>query len=316
MNNFEAEDQAELKEFQAEERKCTMNNYSIFGEGNVDIVIEMGLGACIAEWELLANELSKDHSVLVYERAGINHSDKSDKERSPSNIAKELMDLIKEIPHNEKIVVIGHSQGGLYAGEFCGIYPEIVKGLILLDPLSKDDNRFKIELTTKELKKSGVDKSKNFIILETLARLGLKGLVKRVMCQAPPFYYADFSREQKEEILNSLVNTTHLHTCIEEYRLAHDDAVLQNMVSKDDYPDIPIILVTHSSEEAIKENMEFGRNSRPFAVRVEKLWQEIMKEYLDYSERTIWIQAKKGTHYIHLTEPEIIIESVKDIMQN
>jgi pimeloyl-ACP methyl ester carboxylesterase len=293
-----------------------MNNYKIFGNRTVDIVIEMGLGACIAEWESLAEELGKDHGVLVYERAGINHSDKSDKERTPTNIAKELMNLLDEIPHDEKIVIIGHSQGGLYAVEFCGIYPEIVKGLILLDPLSVEDNRFKKELTAKELKKSGADKSKNFIILETLARLGLKGLVKKIMIQAPPFYYAGFSEEQKEDILNSLVNITHLRTSREEYRLAHDEEALRNMVSKDDYPDIPIILVTHSSEEAIKENMEFGRNSRPFAVRIEELWQEIMKDYLDYSERAIWIQAKKSTHYIHLTEPEIIVESVDNIMQS
>jgi len=290
-----------------------MNNYKIFGNKTVDIVIEMGLGACIAEWESLARKLSEDHGVLVYERAGINHSDKSDKERTPMNIAKELMNLLDEIPHYEKLVVIGHSQGGLYAAEFCGIYPEIVKGLILLDPLSIEDNRFKKELTAKELKKSGADKSKNFNVLETLTKFGMKGLVKKAMCQAPPFYYASFSEEQKEDILNSLVNITHLRTCREEYRLAHDDAVLSNMVSKDNYPDIPIILVTHSSEEAIKENMEFGRNSRPFAVRIEQLWQEIMKVYLGYSEKAIWIQAKKSTHYIHLTEPEIIVESLNKV---
>ena len=290
-----------------------MNNYTIFGSKTVDIVIEMGLGACIAEWESLARELGKNHGVLVYERAGINHSDKSDEERTPTNIAEELKRLIDEIPHDEKIVIIGHSQGGMYASEFCGIYPEIVKGLILLDPLSIEDNRFKKELTARELKKSGTDKSKNFIILEMLTKLGLKGVVKKVMSQAPPFYYAGFSEEQKEDILNSLVNITHLNTCREEYRLAHDDEALRNMVSKNKFPDIPIILVTHSSEEAIRENMEFGRNSRSFAVRIEQLWQEIMKVYLDYSERAIWMQAKKSTHYIHLTEPELIIESVNNL---
>ncbi len=292
-----------------------MNNYKIFGSKTVDIVIEMGLGACIAEWESLAGELGKDHGVLVYERAGINYSDKSDKERTPTNIAKELMDLLDEVPHDEKIVIIGHSQGGLYASEFCGLYPETVKSLILLDPLSTEDNRFKKELTAKELKRSGVDKGKNFIILETLTRLGLKGLVKKMMSQAPPFYYASFSEKQKEDILNSLANITHLQTCREEYRLAHDEEALRNMVSKDDYPGIPIILITHSSEEAIRENMEFGTNSRPFAVRIEQLWQEIMKDYLGYSERARWIQAKKSTHYIHLTEPEIVIECVNNIMQ-
>ena len=200
-----------------------MNNYTIFGSKTVDIVIEMGLGACIAEWESLARELGKNHGVLVYERAGINHSDKSDEERTPTNIAEELKRLIDEIPHDEKIVIIGHSQGGMYASEFCGIYPEIVKGLILLDPLSIEDNRFKKELTARELKKSGTDKSKNFIILEMLTKLGLKGVVKKIMSQAPPFYYAGFSEEQKEDILNSLVNITHLSTCREEYRLAHED---------------------------------------------------------------------------------------------
>ena len=150
-----------------------MNNYTIFGSKTVDVVIEMGLGACIAEWESLARELGKNHGVLVYERAGINHSDKSDEERTPTNIAEELKRLIDEIPHDEKIVIIGHSQGGMYASEFCGIYPEIVKGLILLDPLSIEDNRFKKELTARELKKSGTDKSKNFIILEILAILRL-----------------------------------------------------------------------------------------------------------------------------------------------
>lgn len=56
------------------------------------------------------------------------------------------------------------------------------------------------------------------------------------------------------------------------------------MISKEDYPDIPIVLITHSSEEAIKENMEFGRNERSFATRVEELWQDIMKDYMDYSK--------------------------------
>ena len=59
--------------------------------------------------------------------------------------------------------------------------------------------------------------------------------------------------------------------------------------------------------------MEFGRTSRPFAVKIEELWQEIMKDYLGYSKRSLWIHAKKGSHYIHLTEPEIIVESVNRI---
>jgi pimeloyl-ACP methyl ester carboxylesterase len=286
-----------------------MNNYKIYGEPIVDIVIEMGLGACISEWETFATELGKSHGVLVYERAGINHSKKSDKERTPTNIAIELKMLLDNVPHEEKIIVIGHSQGGLYASEFCGLYPEMIRRLILVDPLSKTDVRFKKELTPKELKQSGADKSKNFDILRIMTKLGLKGVIKKTMSQAPPFYYAGFTEEQRIDILNSYVNITNLETCREEYRLAHDESVLNKMVSKEDYPDIPIVLITHSSEEAIKENMEFGRNERSFAVRVEELWQDIMKDYMDYSKNVTLIQADKSTHYIHLIEPEIIISA-------
>ncbi|MCR5626992.1 MAG: alpha/beta hydrolase [Lachnospiraceae bacterium] len=286
-----------------------MNNYKIFGNPSVDVVIEMGLGACIAEWEALATELGKSHGVLVYERAGINHSNKNNKERTPTNIAMELKMLLDTVSHEEKIVVIGHSQGGLYASEFCGLYPEMIKRLILLDPLSKTDIRFKKELTPKELKRSGADKSKNFDILRIMAKLGLKGLIKKIMCQAPPFYYAQFTEEQRIDILNSFVNITNIDTCREEYRLSHDESILNKMVLKEDYPDIPIVLITHSSEEAIKENIEFGRNDRSFAIREEELWQDVMKDYMDYSKNVSWMQAKKSTHYIHLIEPEIIISA-------
>lgn len=289
--------------------KKKMNYYKIYGNPTIDVVIEMGLGACIAEWETFATELGKSHGVLVYERAGINHSKKSDKERTPTNIAIELKMLLDTVSHEEKIVVIGHSQGGLYASEFCGLYPEMIQRLVLLDPLSKTDVRFKKELTPKELKRSGADKSKSFDLLRIMAKLRLKSIIKKAMCQAPPFCYAQFTEEQRIDILNSLVNITNLDTCREEYRLAHDESVLNKMISKEDYPDIPIVLITHSSEEAIKENMEFGRNERSFAIRVEELWQDIMKDYMDYSKNVTWMQADKSTHYIHLIEPEIIISA-------
>lgn len=42
----------------------------IYGEGKVTLVIEMGLGAVMAEWQHLAKRLSQRHTVLLYQRAG------------------------------------------------------------------------------------------------------------------------------------------------------------------------------------------------------------------------------------------------------
>ncbi len=287
-------------------------NYQIFGEGLVNIVVEMGLGSCIGEWEPLAGLLAKEnHTVLVYERAGINHSEASAEKRKPQQIAEELHELLKSIPHAEKIIILAHSQGGLYAQQFCRLYPDIVEKLILLDPLSASDNEFKEKLSVEEYKKSGVDKILNFKIMYRLARLKLGFITKAMLKKAPPFYYYhSFTKEETEDILNCVKNPVHAQTVIEEYELAHMDENIKHLQSKGQFPDIPLILVTHASNLAIQENMLFGNNTKEFAEKVENMWQQIMKEYLTFSTASQWISATKSTHYIHLTEPELVEDLV------
>lgn len=147
--------------------------YKIFGSGKVNIIVESSLNSCIGEWWHLAESLSENNTVLLYERAGYGESTKSSLERSPKNVAKELHKLISLIDHEEKIIFIGHSQGGLYIQQYARLYPETLKGLILIDPLSANDNSWKELLTEEEYKKSGADKFRNYRIGYILTRLGL-----------------------------------------------------------------------------------------------------------------------------------------------
>lgn len=291
-----------------------MHNYKVVGEKPVDIIIEMGLGSCISEWIPMTELLKENHGVLLYERAGINKSDASIDERTPHNIAIELFQLLKKINHSEKVIIIAHSQGGLYAQQFCRLYSYMVKGLILIDPLSARDNTFKESLSKKEYKKSGVDKSGNFKIMKILSKLRLGFISKMILKNAPPLYYCSYySQEQINEILSCADNVLHASTALEEYTRAHDPKNLNELVIKNGFPDIPLILITHSSELAIEENIKFGGNSREFAMKIESIWQEIMKDYLGYSKKSQWIQATKSTHYIHLQEPKLIVDALEKI---
>lgn len=62
-------------------------------------------------------------------------------------------------PHEEKMVVPAHSQGGTYAWKFAKAYPEQVGRPVLLDPLLPEDCRFRTDLTKAWFKKSGADKT-------------------------------------------------------------------------------------------------------------------------------------------------------------
>jgi pimeloyl-ACP methyl ester carboxylesterase len=287
-------------------------NYKIYGEDRVDILIEMGLGACLGEWMHLAEALSVNHGVLLYERAGINHSGVCDRDRTPLHIAQDLYELLEAIPHADKVILIAHSQGGLYAQQFARLYPELMKGILLLDPLSAKDNKFKELLTEQEYKKSGVDKSANLLIMHKLAKLHMGFLTKKLMKKAPPFYYYDnFSEEAGKDILNAVTNPIHCLTAWKEYVEAHKNSNIEHLKEKGDFPDIPLVLITHSSHTAIDENMKFGNNSREFAEKVEEIWQNLMKEYLTFSSNSIWLQARNSSHFIHLTESQLLFNGIE-----
>ncbi|MGN0413226.1 MAG: alpha/beta fold hydrolase [Lachnospiraceae bacterium] len=293
-----------------------MQYYKIVGNLPLRFVVEMGLGACIEEWMPLAERLVEQSAgqpgcsggVLLYERYGINRSPATENVRTPKHIAQELHQLLAQIEHTEKVILIAHSQGGLYAPQYARLFPEQVGGILLLDPLSARDYLFKEKLSPKQYTKSGVDKSGNLILMKKLAKMKMGWLVKKMMKNAPPFYYfKNFSSEAENAILNSYTNITHLDTAYQEYVLAHDKKEIQALESREGFPDIPLTLITHDSEFAIKESMQFGNNPREFAEEVENMWQDIMKEYLTFSKTTKYIQAKSSGHYIHLSDMETVI---------
>ncbi len=291
-----------------------MQYFRIVGQEPVKFVIEMGLGACVEEWIALAQCLKDKGGVLLYERAGTGRSKPSELDRTPEMIAKELHEMLECVNHDTKIILIAHSQGGLYAQQYIRMYPEKIKGVILIDPLSAKDYVFKEQLTKKEYMQSGVDKSNNILLLEKLLKFRMGWLVKKIMKNAPPLCYAEFSKEHADVILNSYTNRGHLRTCYQEYLLAHEKENVKELMEKGNFPDIPLTLITHSSEFAIEESMKFGNNSREFATKIENMWQSIMKEYLVFSKKAIFVQADHSGHYIHLTEPELIVREAEKML--
>lgn len=283
-------------------------SYRIFGEGNIDLVIEMGLGAVAGEWWHIAECLSKQFTVLLYER-GRNIS----KPRTPKNIAVELHTLLQDLKCQSSIIILAHSQGGLYAQQFARMYPDRVRGIVFVDPLSAKDNTYKaVFQTEKEQKQSGFDKSQNFVIMRRMASFHLGFVIKLLMRKAPPFYYYDhFSQQAKKYILHELTKISLHDASLEEYRLAHEEKEICQLKEKGDFPQIPIVLITHGSEFETKEIMEFGQNTKDFATKVEELWQSLMQEYLTFSEQSVLIRANNSGHYIHLTEFGIVLQGLR-----
>ena len=187
----------------------------------------------------------------------------------------------------------------------------MVKGILLIDPLSANDNKYKTLLTPEEQKKSGFDKTSNLAIMNKLAKLHLGFLIKAVMKKAQPFYYyKDFSKDAFDYILSSITKSALYISALEEYRLAHEEEIVEPLKERSDFPDIPLVLIMHTSEFSVKEIVEFGRTNAEFAKKVEDIWQSLIKEYLSFSSKTKYNQAQNSGHFIHLTEPNLITDGL------
>lgn len=278
----------------------------VYGEGSVSLVVEMGLGAVTAEWRQLAERLARRCTVLLYQRAGYGASSASDLPRTPGNIALELRHLLDRLPHAEKLTLLAHSQGGLYAWAFARAYPELTGRLVLLGPLSPQDFRFRAELTETEFRKSGADKTAGLEWNRKLTRMHLSWLVKQMMSGAPPFYYSSFPAADRAEILASLGAVRTYETALAEYRCGHDLIELAGLLKKEEPVAAPLTLVTHDSQTACQEIQKFGGASEAEARKIEALWQEIMDAYLPCAVRAEKLRAPSSSHCIHLTDPELV----------
>lgn len=96
------------------------------GDGAVAVVFESGFGQGQDVWKAVIAELGAECQCVTYDRAG-----------GPKTIDAHVQDLgavIDALEPGRKVVLVGHSYGGLLATEYARLHPDRLLGLVLVDP--------------------------------------------------------------------------------------------------------------------------------------------------------------------------------------
>lgn len=104
------------------------------GEGATVVIFESGFGQGASVWKDVIADLGGECRCIAYARAGLG---KSGTDGKPKTIEAHLQDLgavIDALAPGQKVVLVGHSYGGLLATEFARRHPERLQGLVLVDP--------------------------------------------------------------------------------------------------------------------------------------------------------------------------------------
>jgi pimeloyl-ACP methyl ester carboxylesterase len=109
------------------------------GSGGPAVVFESGIAATSQNWAQLQAAISGFTRVVSYDRAGLGWSSASDAERTPSNIVRELRALLLRAGVPPPYVLVGHSFGGLVVRHFAANYPQEVLGVVLVDAMRTEE---------------------------------------------------------------------------------------------------------------------------------------------------------------------------------
>jgi pimeloyl-ACP methyl ester carboxylesterase len=95
-----------------------------------------GLGSSSCFYKTIIPTLKSTSCCISLDTPGSGLSSPGNSEQSVESIAKDAVELLDALNVKEKVIVVGHSMGGIVASELAASYPDRVKAVMLLGPVN------------------------------------------------------------------------------------------------------------------------------------------------------------------------------------
>lgn len=112
---------------------------NIMGNGSPAVIMESGSGDFSFIWSLVQPEVSKFTTTVSYDRAGFAWSEPGPFPRTGHQIAFELHTALHNAGLKSPYILVGQSFGGFLVRSYARYYPEEVAGMVLVDALNEDE---------------------------------------------------------------------------------------------------------------------------------------------------------------------------------
>jgi pimeloyl-ACP methyl ester carboxylesterase/predicted alpha/beta superfamily hydrolase len=115
-------------------------NFKVIEGWDLTILLEAGGGMNSGEWNNLAPELARKTgaTIVSYDRAGFGKSDLPETPHDMSEEVEWLWQGLQKLDLNKNLVLVGHSFGGWMIRLFESEHPDVVQGMVFVDPFTNE----------------------------------------------------------------------------------------------------------------------------------------------------------------------------------
>jgi len=258
------------------------------GEGAPAVILDSGLGDSYVSWRKVQPQIGKFTRVCSYDRAGIGYSDPSPRIRTSQTIAEELHALLQASGINPPYILVGHSLGGFNVRVFAGAYRSEVVGMVLVDASHPEqDNRFPAELKNME-----GSWRREIEFMEYAMPLGIPRLLG--WCEDDPVARA------------ALCNFHSAREYVAETNSIPESAA--QTAASGRLGDLPLIVLSHDPDKPS------GDVPADLAKPMNDAWGKMQEELAQLSTRGRRLVVKNSSHYIQIDQPEVVVDAVKNVV--
>lgn len=271
------------------------------GEGSPTVVMDAGAGGIGLSWELVRPTIAKITRVVTYDRAGLGWSDPGPKPRKADTMADELHTLLKNANIENPYILVGHSLGGVVARQFAAKYPGEVAGLVMVDSAHEQQMKHFPEALVKM-----VNSMKGMMgIMKLLSKLGIFAIKPNLISIGDNGKLSTDLVTQMRGVMAS--SNSHAEALIAETESVYS-AQTQPVSS---LGDLPLTVISHGQLDANSIPPSLGQQVRD---EYEAAWQKLQVEITSLSTQGRRIFAERSGHNVMFEQPEIIVESILEMV--
>lgn len=266
------------------------------GGGAPTVVMDSGLGGSVLDWQLVQPEVAGFTRVCTYDRGGAGWSEPGDQPRTSQQIVEELHTLLGNAGVQEPYVLVGHSLGGTNMQLYASQYPDEVAGMVLVDSALEDLDLLSI---TESLQGSPV-------WIKIYATIGVVRLVNMLGPVGYPF--SELPSDSVDEALAISTSTRQLYKSADETS-SIGESFEQQLAAPMLLGDKPLIVLTAGPLQL--EGMGLSQEQMDQLDEAHIRTQAALTQGSQNSEQ---ILAEDSGHYIHLEQPDLVIDAIRQVV--